>query len=219
MVIISNNKIKKLTEQIKEYAYNLDLDEVKIASADNELFLQAPANHQPKNILNDAKSIIILGKTLPRSIFKLKNHQSILVHRAYHSLYKHLDIVAVRICNYIESLGFHAISIPSYVPLAIENLEPWGVISLKHAGLAAGLGKIAKNGLLIHPEFGTLIRLSGIITTAELISDKILEEDICFDCNLCIENCPTKALKNNGKFSKLKCLNNVVKHGVNILHP
>ena len=81
VVPISTNQIKKLTEQIKKYVYKLDLDEVKIASADNELFLEAPENHQPKNILKDAKSVIMLGKTLPRSIFKLESHQHILIRR------------------------------------------------------------------------------------------------------------------------------------------
>ncbi|MHA1301253.1 MAG: 4Fe-4S double cluster binding domain-containing protein [Candidatus Helarchaeota archaeon] len=219
MVSISTNNTEELTKKIKDYTYNLDIDTVGIADIDNKLFLEAPDNHQPKNILKDAKSVIILGKTLPRSIFRLNNHQKILIHRVYHSTYNFLDVAAVRLSDYLETMGYYSISIPSYIPLAIENLEPWGVISLKHAGLAAGLGRIAKNGLLIHPEFGTLLRLSGVITTAKLIPDKMLEKDICRDCNLCIEHCPVKALKKSGKFSKIKCLNNVVKHGVNILHP
>ncbi|NVM03066.1 MAG: epoxyqueuosine reductase [Candidatus Helarchaeota archaeon] len=209
-----------MTEKIKKYIHNLDMDAIGIAEAENKLFLEAPENHRPKNILEDAKSVIVFGKTLPRAIFKMNYHQEQLVHRLYHSVYKFLDIAATRLSDYIESLGYYAIPIPSYIPLRIENLEPWGIISLKHAALAAGLGRIAKNGLLIHPKYGTLIRLSAVITTAKLIPDKPYEEEICLDCNLCIENCPAKAFgKKTGKFNKIKCLNNVVKHGLNILHP
>jgi epoxyqueuosine reductase len=211
--------VKNYAEQIKKYVLDLDVDVVGIADVENELFLQAPKEHQPKEILKDAKSVIVFGKTLPKSIFKLNKHQKPLIQRVYHSTYKHLDIVAVRLADYLESLGYYSIPIPSYVPLIFENLEPWGVISLKHAALAAGLGKIAKNGLLINSKFGTLLRLSGVITTAKLIPDKMLVEDICLDCNLCIESCPSKAFSNKtGKFKKMKCLDAVVKDGTLILH-
>ena len=198
----------------------MDLDAVGIADVENELFLNAPKEHQPKNILNDAKSVIVFGKTLPKSVLKLNYYRNHLIHRLYHSIYKFIDITAIRLSDYIESLGYYSIPIPSYIPLEIENLEPWGIISLKHAAVAAGLGRIAKNGLLIHPKYGTLIRLSAVITTAKLKPDQMLEKDICLDCNLCIENCPTKAFgKKTSKFNKIKCLNAVVKHGVNELHP
>ncbi|MFX1450499.1 MAG: 4Fe-4S double cluster binding domain-containing protein [Promethearchaeota archaeon] len=221
MIFISiNNNTEELTKKIKTYIYELDMDAIGIADAGDKLFLEAPENHRPQNILENAKSVIVFGKTLPKAIFKMKYHQKQLIHRLYHSIYKFLDISAVKISNFIETLGYYAIPIPSYIPLRIENLEPWGIISLKHAALAAGLGKIAKNGLLIHPKFGTLIRLSAVITTADLIPDKMYEKDICLDCNLCIENCPVKAFgKKTGKFNKIKCLNEVVKHGINILHP
>lgn len=220
VVSILQNDITELTKKIKEYAFNLDMDAVGIADVENKIFLEAPEENQPKNIMKDAKSIIILGKSLPKSILNLNFHQKILIHRVYHSTYKFLDIAAVRLTDYLENLGFYSISIPSYVPLTIKNLEPWGVISLKHAGLAAGLGRIAKNGLLIHPKFGTLLRLSAVLTTAKLKPDKMLEEDICLDCDLCIENCPSNAFgKKTGKFKKMNCLNTVVKHGINELHP
>lgn len=219
MVYISNNNCEKLTEDIKNYTYNLDLDTVGIADVENELFLNAPSENQPKNILKDAKSVIVFGKTLPKAVFKLNYHQDHLIQRLYHSIYKLLDIAGVKLSDYIESLGFYSIPIPSYIPLLIKNLEPWGLISLKHAALAAGLGTIAKHGLIIHPKFGTLIRLAAIITTAKLIPDKMMEENICLNCNLCIENCPANAFsKKTDKFNKIKCLNLVVKHGVNKLH-
>lgn len=217
--IAASYNVEELTQKIREYCQELDLDVIGIADVQNELFLQAPEKYQPKNILKGARSVIVFGKPLPKSIFKLNHHQTQLVHRVYHSLYKHLDILAVRLSNFLESKGHYAIPIPSYIPLSIRNLEPWGVISLKHAGLAAGLGKISKNGLLIHPKYGTLIRLSAVITTAQLTPDQMYEGEICLDCNLCIENCPNNAFTKSEKFQKLKCLNAVVKHGVNVLHP
>ncbi|MHA1914197.1 MAG: 4Fe-4S double cluster binding domain-containing protein [Promethearchaeota archaeon] len=213
------NKNQELTEKVKNFVLATGMDIVGIADVNNDLFLEAPESHQPKNILEDAKSVIVFGKSMPRSIFRLNNFHTNLVHRAYHSLYKLLDITGVKLAHYVESLGYYSISIPSYNPLAIENFQPWGVISLKHAGLAAGLGKIAKNGLLIHPIHGTLLRLSAVITTADLVADLMMEENVCSECNLCIEKCPNKAFDKNDNFKKMTCLPNTVKHGINILHP
>jgi len=187
-----------------------------IANTLDDHFLAAPEKFQPKNVLDGAKSVIVFGKLLPKSIFKVKNHQTQVTHRLYHSLYKHLDIVASKLCVLLEKKGYYAIAVPVYIPLRIRrNGEPWGIISLKHAGVAAGLGQIAKNGLLIHPEYGTMNRLAAVITTAELSYGDALEVNACNDCNLCIVNCPKKAIsKEGGNLKKLKCLFNVVKHGV-----
>lgn len=213
------NQSQELTDKIKKFVLETGMDIVGVADVDYELFLEAPESHQPKNILEGAKSIIVFGKSMPRSIFRLKNHHDNLVHRAYHSLYKLIDITGVKVAHYIESLGYYSISIPSYNPIVIEHYMPWGVISLKHAGVAAGLGKIAKNGLLIHPHHGTLLRLSAVITTAKLIADQIAEENVCKECNLCIKKCPHNAFDKDGAFNKRICLPNTVKHGISILHP
>jgi len=213
------NRIQELTDKVKNFVIKAEMDVVGIADVNNDLFLEAPESHQPKNILEDANSVIVFGKSMPRSIFRLKNHQTNLLHRTYHSLFKLLDITGVRLAHYIESLGYYSITIPSYNPLAIENFQPWGIISLKHAGLAAGLGKIAKNGLLINPNHGTLLRLSAVITTAKLIVDPIMEENVCKECNLCVDKCPNRAFDKKGNFKKMTCLPNTVKHGINILHP
>ena len=220
MIRISEiNQIQELTNKIKNFVLDADMDIVGIADVNNDLFQEAPDSHQPKNILEGANSVIVFGKSMPRSIFRLKNHHTNLVHRAYHSLYKFLDITGVRLAHFVESLGHYSISIPSYNPLAIENFQPWGIISLKHAGLAAGIGKIAKDGLLIHPTHGTLLRLSAVITTAKLIPDPMMEDNVCKECNLCIDKCPNQAFDENGNFKKMTCLPNTVKHGLNILHP
>ncbi|MBD3229359.1 MAG: hypothetical protein GF329_14335 [Candidatus Lokiarchaeota archaeon] len=90
---ISKNK-QDFTNKIKDYIYGMDIEIVGIASADNELFKKAPKQHQPINILDNAKSVIVFGKPMPKSVLKLSDYKNQLVHRTYHSLYKYLDIVA-----------------------------------------------------------------------------------------------------------------------------
>ena len=209
-----------LNREMKEFATKLDLDIIGIASAKNDLFLEAPSEHQPQNILEGANSVIVIGKTVPKGIFRLNFHRNSVVQRLYHSIYKLLDISATQIADFLECKGYFSVPIPSYIPLTFRNLEPWGFLSLKHAAVAAGLGQIARNGLFIHPKFGTLIRLATVLTTAEITPDPPFESQICSECNLCIENCPIKAFnEKTGKFNKMGCLQEVVKHGLNVLHP
>jgi epoxyqueuosine reductase QueG len=69
------------------------------------------------------------------------------------------------------------------------------VLSYKHAGQAAGLGKIGWNGLLIAPGLGPRVRLSACVTEAELPPTSALNMTFkCDKCRLCIEHCPAKAI-------------------------
>jgi len=72
-----------------------------------------------------------------------------------------------------------------------------GAISAKHSAVAAGLGWIGKNTLLVTPEYGNMVWLSSVLIDTELEPDPMLSECLCKDdCSLCIVNCPVNALGN-----------------------
>jgi epoxyqueuosine reductase len=58
----------------------------------------------------------------------------------------------------------------------------------------AGLGWIGKNSLLVSSKSGSFFFIGGIITDLELDHSAMVPKDICGDCNLCIEACPTGAI-------------------------
>jgi epoxyqueuosine reductase len=81
----------------------------------------------------------------------------------------------------------------------------------------AGLGFIAKNHMLINPEFGPQIFLAEIITNLDLKSDShfeafdkrtndYLRQITCSGCSKCIESCPTGALKKDGSLDARLCI-------------
>ena len=69
----------------------------------------------------------------------------------------------------------------------------------------AGLGWIGKNHQLIHPMLGSLVHPGEIVLNKAVIGNRLSgiesrESDIgqqCTDCHLCLDACPTGALRNN----------------------
>ena len=60
----------------------------------------------------------------------------------------------------------------------------------------AGLGYRGKNGLLIHPEFGSYVFIGEIVTTLAIPPDREPLGD-CLGCGKCLTACPTGALCEN----------------------
>jgi len=89
------------------------------------------------------------------------------------------------VAHYIRCLGYKAIPMGNdtacSIPLAID----------------AGLGELARNGLLITPEFGPRVRISKIFTNLPLVPDKPIEFGVwefCWQCGRCADNCPSRAI-------------------------
>jgi epoxyqueuosine reductase QueG len=76
---------------------------------------------------------------------------------------------------------------------------------MRDAAVSAGLGCLNKNMMIIIPNYGPYFYLSMIITDAPLKPDKPFTEDLCKDCNLCIEACPKGALTGKGLPDISKC--------------
>ncbi|MGI5959743.1 MAG: epoxyqueuosine reductase [Massiliimalia sp.] len=73
--------------------------------------------------------------------------------------------------------------------------------------LAAGLGFKGKNGLVIHPRFGTYFVIGELVTDLQLPPSRPLEQS-CLGCGKCLEQCPSGALSPQGLNAE-KCLSAV----------
>lgn len=179
-----------------------------------ERFSGAPEEHHPSRVCKDAATVIVYGGTVPRAVLTSPGYDLHLLQRSYHTLYPNLDQVGLDLANRIESEGYLAIQVPSYAPLVFHGLEPWGVLSLKHAAVRAGLGAFGRTGLVYHPRFGSMLRFGAVVTSAAMPGDPLIEEDPCPPkCNACREACPPGALQ-EGAFQKPVCTGYAFKHAI-----
>lgn len=190
------------------------VDAVGFAPVDR--FGDAPEKHHPSRICKDARTVIVLGKTVPHGVLHSPDYDLYFLHRSYHSTYRYLDELGLMLSNRIESQGRHlAVPIPSFAPLVLNGPEPWGILSLKHAAVYAGLGAFGKSGLIYHAIYGSLLRLGAVVTSAELPGDPVVEDDPCPpECDACWKACRAQAFNDEGEFNKLTCQGYTIKHAI-----
>ena len=117
--------------------------------------------------------------------------------------------------RYLESEGFRSVAVPAFIPIDME--EPGkgmrGEICWRRAAVRSGLGSYGENGLLVTREFGCAVRISGVVTAAELEPDARLEEDLCDHCRRCVDACPVDALSGEGRINKKLCGEKIFTYG------
>ena len=114
-----------------------------------------------------------------------------------------LDRVAFNLAQFIHHLGYNALPIPASQIIDWENQK--GHLSHKKIAIAAGLGWIGRNNLLVNPTYGARIRLVTLLTDLPLPHNQPLTEG-CRECKKCLQVCPAGAIKEKqADFDHLAC--------------
>lgn len=185
-----------------------------IAFAPVDRFQAAPERHHPSQICKDAETVIVFGKVVPKGVLNSPQYSLYLLHRSYHTVYPYLDEVGMELANWLDAQGYWAVQIPSYAPLVYHEMEPWGILSLKHAAVAAGIGAFGRNGLVYHPRYGALLRFGAVVTNAKMPGDPQVMATPCpMECHACQESCPSGAFQKDS-FQKLTCMTYAIRHAI-----
>jgi epoxyqueuosine reductase QueG len=206
---MEKNVISRVERYVKEKSVPV------FAAVDAEVLNQsAPEGFRPMDYLPEAKSMLILAKPLPASVFSTDNDPLYAFYtRAFTTYYHLMNEAASGISLMLEEAGFASLPVPSYSPLRFHRGEPRGVLSFKHAAAAAGLGKIGKNTLFIHPEYGNVLRFGGVLTSMKWPAGRPAEfKRLCPEgCALCVHACPVGALR-DGAIDKTACMTHCIRH-------
>jgi len=185
---------------LQDLISKLDVDEVGIASLAE--WKGTKLEETALKLLPQARSVIVFAMEIYPEILDLTSPERImgaastndLLDRNADFLSGRLTKAAYDVARASRSAGMKALPLPAAgCPLDRRFLE--AVFSYKHAGQAAGLGKIGWHSLLITPGFGARVRLSCCLTEAALeptITNNMIVE--CGSCVICLENCPARAL-------------------------
>ena len=185
------------------------------AASAEELNVAAPERFRPKDLMPAAKTILVFAQPLPLAVFLAPGETHNFYQRSSYIHYLMMDKLANDLSLMIQQAGYQSLPIPSYSPLRFYKGEPRGIISLKHAAVRAGLGKMGRNTLLMNPKQGNIMRLGALATEMEwpeypTVSEKSLCPDNCHDCELA---CPVGAIK-DGNIDIMKCMGKCIKHAM-----
>ena len=114
-----------------------------------------------------------------------------------------LDQAALRLAGECRKMGYRSLPVPATQILEWDRLAAH--LSHREVGALAGLGWRGRNNLLVHPEYGSQVRYTTILTDMPLPAGDVVR-DSCGDCMACLSVCPVGAIKKDPeKFDLDKC--------------
>ena len=111
----------------------------------------------------------------------------------YNKLNHRLDELVVLGADFLKSQSYEAIPRTRAV---VGNGEEDNNTILPHKTIAtrAGIGWIGKSALLVTDQYGSMIRISSILTDAPLETSPSMNQSKCGDCMICVDACPANAI-------------------------
>jgi epoxyqueuosine reductase len=112
--------------------------------------------------------------------------------------------------DYHEVMGERLKALAARIAEAFPGCEarPYvdtGPVLERELAARAGLGVVGKNTMLLHPEAGSWFLLGELFLSLDLAPDAPLT-DLCGDCTLCLEHCPTGALPEPYRLDSNRCI-------------
>lgn len=180
--------------EVKELVMGKGADLCGIAPVSR--FSEAPQGFSPLDIYSGAKSVIVFLKRVPSgSLFA----ESCVPYTHVNTMMMRLvDSLTLEISIGLEELGVKTVLIPTDDPYEWWNASSStgkAILSLRHAAVLAGLGRLGRNGLLLNDRFGSMVQIGALLTDAVLSGDSPASYEVCPPgCSLCLDSCPVGAL-------------------------
>ena len=199
-------------EKLKEYFKSLGLDTVGITGVNVNYELEKKLKERiekehitgmeepilenrinPKNIMKDAKSIIVCAFPYHIDNEKESNLSRYCRGLDYHIVAKEL---LQKVCDYLDENieGFE-------YKIFVDN----GPLVDRELAYLSGIGYFGINNNIITDKYGSYVFIGYIINNYEFSLDKPLDKE-CMKCGKCAKYCPGNALLGNYDMNPRKCL-------------
>lgn len=200
-------------EQVKQFARAAGADLVGIAPI--ERWEGAPIQQDPRQIMPEARSVIVLALRIHRGSLRGIEEGTFFANytgMGYMSInWVFMPMLVRQLANLIEDEGYEAIPYGHQSPWRAIDAEgevqakahpvepgravPDVAVHLRIAAYLAGLGEIGYSKVFLTPQFGPRQRLGIVLTEAELEPDPLYDgPPMCNRCMACVRECPGQAI-------------------------
>lgn len=213
--------LQELKNSIIEYSKTIGIDKIGFTTADpflslrDRLYQQQMLGYQsgfeekdiekrvtPSLLMDEASSIISIALAYPSKIkdkpLSTKEKRRGSFSRASWGTDYH-DILRDRLRK------LEAFILEKYPQAKLKSMVDTGELSDRAVAERAGIGAVGKHTNLITKEFGSYVYLGEMITNLPLEPDDRIE-DLCGDCTICMDTCPTGAIVQGGQLNAQKCI-------------
>jgi epoxyqueuosine reductase QueG len=201
----------EVKERIGEFARSLGVEDFGVAAASE---YKSPRSLELSSIFPEVKSLVVLAF---RELSSCDSENMQIATNGRLDLMEFSRSCNYKLASFLErEFEARAMTVPVSYPLlmARETLGSVADVSTRHAAVAAGLGNFGRHNMVIHPDMGTRVIFTVVMTDLELPSDPPITERLCTDCGDCVESCPGGALDEEGKTDVLNCLRHSQPYGI-----
>lgn len=212
---------QRLKEQLITYSKEIGVDKIGFTTADPftelkaRLYRQRELGYQsgfeekdiekrtePTLLMDNVQSIVSIAMAYPKRMAErpanTKGHRRGTFARVswgqdYHMI---LHDRMQKLCEFLVD------TIPG---VTCKSMVDTGELSDRAVAERAGIGWAGKSTNLITKEFGSYVYLGEMLTNIPFPPDKPAT-DLCGDCTICIDHCPTGALVQGGQLNSQKCI-------------
>ena len=194
--------MRSLEDSIKQIARENGADLAGIASRDR--LLDSPPSGNPEYLLPSAQSVVSFAVRLDKKTVRdFMGKVDWLSHcEERKELARMVYNIGDRLVDFLKGAGFEALCVDvnnSYRPETgagdvTEMTEFIPDFCHRYGAVAAGIGRLGWSGNLLTRDFGAMVELGTVMTSASLEADPLLEDNPCDRCKMCTLVCPVEMI-------------------------
>jgi epoxyqueuosine reductase QueG len=176
--------MENLTVQVKSALQELGADIVGFGSL-HEL---------PPNVRENLPVGICIAMKFPKHvILGISEFPTPQYRDFYNELNTQLDEITTKYADFLQAQGYVAVA-QTRARVGTGEGENTTILPHKTVATRAGIGWIGKCAMLVTEEYGSMIRLTSILTNAPLKTATPINHSKCGECTACKNACPANAV-------------------------